>query len=72
MAPFGGVVDVAAEETRDWWGGEEEDVFAAVVAAGQTGLAGVTRNVGFDGDAVAWLEVLDGGVDSKNLWGGEG
>lgn len=71
MTPFSGVVDVASEKARDGRGGEEEDGFAAVVAAGETGFAGVAGDVRFDGDAVAGLEVLDGGVDGEDLEDGE-
>lgn len=39
VAPHGGVVDVAPEQARDGWGGEEAHVEAAVVAAGQAGFA---------------------------------
>lgn len=44
-------------------------MFAAVVAARKTGLAGVARDVRLDGDAVTGLEVLDGGVHGKDLRG---
>lgn len=42
-------------------------MFAAVVAACEAGLAGVTGDVGFDGDAVAGLKVFDGGVHGEDL-----
>lgn len=44
-------------------------MFAAVVAARKTGLAGVARDVRLDSDAVAGLEVLDGGVHGEDLRG---
>lgn len=59
--------DVASEKTRDGRGREEEDGFAAVVAARETGRAGVAGDVGLDGDAVAGAEVCDGGVDGEDL-----
>lgn len=67
MAPFRRMVDIAPEETGDRGGREEEDVFATVVAACEAGLAGVAGDVGFDGDAVAGLEVFDGGVYCEDL-----
>lgn len=67
MAPFGGVVDVAAEETGDWRSTEEKHVLASIVAAGKAWFAGVAGNVGLNGDAVTRLEVLDRGVDSNDL-----
>lgn len=70
MAPDCGVIDVAAEQAVDGRGGEEAHVEAAVVAAGEAGLALVADDVGFDGDAVAKLEVRDGRVLGQNDAGG--
>lgn len=67
MAPFGGVVDVAAEETWDRRSTEEKNVLASIVATSKAGFARVAGNVGLNGDAVTRLEVLDGGVDSNDL-----
>lgn len=67
MAPFGGVVDVAAEETRDRRSTEEKNVLASIIAAGKTGFARVAGNVGLNGDSVTRLEVLDGGVGGNDL-----
>jgi hypothetical protein len=63
------VVDIAAEQTIDGGSGQESDVLATVVATGQTGLAGVTNDVGLDSDAIADLEVGDIGSDSEDLTG---
>lgn len=70
VAPDGWMVDVAAEEAVDGRGGEEAHVEAAVVAAGQAGFALVADDVGFDGDAVADLEVFDRGVLGDDDAGG--
>lgn len=70
MAPDGGVSDVAAEEAVDGRGGEELHFFAAVVAAGEAGLAGVADEAWFDGDAVADLQMRDGGVSGEDYAGG--
>ncbi len=59
--------DVASEKSRNWWSREEENVLAAIVAAGKTGLAGVAGNIWFDGNLVARLQMLDRGVDFKDL-----
>lgn len=67
MTPFRGVVDIAPEETGDGGSRQEENVFATVVAARKAGLAGMARNVGFDGDAVTGLEMLDRGVHGEDL-----
>lgn len=70
MAPDGGVVDVAAEQTIDGRGGQEENIFTAIVSSGQAGFAGIADDVGFDSNAVAWLEGLHVGSYSNNLAGG--
>lgn len=70
MAPDGRVVDVAAEEAVDGGRGEEAHVEAAVVAAREAGFALVADDVGFDGDAVAGLEVRDGRVRGEDDAGG--
>lgn len=67
MTPFRGVVDIAPEETGDGGSRKEEDVFATVVATCKARLAGMAGNVGFDGDAVTGLEMLDGGVYGEDL-----
>ena len=70
VAPDGRVGDVAAQEAVDGRGREEFHLFAAVVAAGQAGLAGVADQARFDGDAVADFEVGDGGVGGEDDAGG--
>ena len=70
VAPDGRVVDVAPEEAVDGRGGEEAHVEAAVVAAREAGFALVADDVGFDGDAVAGLEVRDGRVRGEDYAGG--
>jgi hypothetical protein len=55
VTPHGGVRDVATEQTRDGGCGTEEHALAAVVAASETGRAGVAGYTGLDRDAVAWL-----------------
>lgn len=70
VAPYGGVVDVAAEETGDRGRAAEQDGLAPVVAACQAGLAGVADDVGLDGYAVAGLEVRYGGVGGDDGAGG--
>ena len=70
MAPDGRVVDVASQEAVDGRGGQETHVQAAVVAAREAGLAVVADEVGFDGDAVAALEMRDGGVRGEDYAGG--
>lgn len=67
MTPFRGVVDIAPEETGDGGSRKEEDVFATVIATCKARLAGMAGNVGFDGDAVTGLEMLDGGVYGEDL-----
>jgi hypothetical protein len=67
VAPHGGVRDVAAEEARDGGRGAKEDALAAVVAAAETGRAGVAGNARFDRDAVAWLEMCYGWMDGDDL-----
>ena len=66
VAPHGGVVDIAAEETGDGRSGAEEDRVAAVVATGQARLALAADDVGLDGNAVADLEGLDVVVNGNN------
>lgn len=66
VAPDGRVVDVAAEEAVDGWGGEEFHVLAAVVAACEALFAVVADQAGFDGDAIAGLEVCDGGMSCED------
>ncbi len=66
MAPDGGVGDVAAEQAVDRWGGEELHAFAAVVPAGEAGFAAVADEARFDGHAVAYFEVSDGGVGGED------
>jgi hypothetical protein len=66
VAPHGGVVDIAAEETGDGRSGAEEDRVAAVVATGQARLALAADDVGLDGNAVADLERLDVVVHGNN------
>jgi hypothetical protein len=63
------VVNISAKQAVDGRSGEEGDILATVVAASQAGLAGVTDNVGFNGDAVAEFEVGDVGSDRDNLTG---
>lgn len=67
VTPFRGVVDIAPEETGNGGSRQEEDMFATVVAARKAGLAGMAGNVGFDGDAVTGLEMLDGRVHGEDL-----
>ena len=69
VAPDGRVVDVAAQQAVDRRRGEEGNLFAAVVAARQAGLASVANDVGLDGDAVTDLERGDGRVDSDDFAG---
>ena len=64
------MVNVAAEETVDGWGGEELHLFAPVVAAGEAGFAVVADEAWFDGYAVAGGEVGDGGVSCEDDAGG--
>ena len=64
VAPHGGVLEVAAEQSGDGGCGEEFDRLAAVVATCQAGLALVADNVGLDRNAVASFEVGDGLVHS--------
>lgn len=70
VAPHGRVVDVAAQEAVHGRRGQEAHVEAAVVAARQAGFARVADDVRFDGDAVAGLEVRDGGVRGEDDAGG--
>lgn len=67
MAPDGRVVDIATQETVDGRGGQEGDVFATVVPAGQTGFAGIADDVGLDGNAVADFEMGDIGGHGNDL-----
>ena len=69
VAPHGGVLQVAAEQTSNGGCGEELDRLAAVVAACQAGLALVADDVGDKSDAVADPEVRDGLVDSHYYTG---
>ena len=62
MAPQGRMVQVAAEKTMEGRCGEELDVQAAIVAASKAGFAGMAYYVRLNGDAVAGLEMRDGGV----------
>lgn len=69
VAPDGGVVDVAAEQTVDWGSGEEEHVFTTVVPSRQAGFAGVADDVGLDGHPVAHTEGLHIGANGDDLTG---
>ena len=66
MAPDGRVVDVAAEETVNRWGGEELHFLAAVVAARKALFAFITDEARFNGDTVTRLKVRDGGMSCEN------
>ena len=46
--------------------GEELNTQAAVVAAGETGFAGMADDIRFDGDAVSGFEMRDGGMDGDD------
>ena len=70
MAPDGRVVYIAAEQAVEGRGRGELHFFAAVVAAGEAGLAFVADDVRFDGDAVAHLEGRDRGVHGQDHAGG--
>lgn len=70
VAPHGWVLEVAAQQTGDGGRREEEHALAAIVAAGKTGLAFAADDVGFDGYAVAGLEVRDGRMARHDSAGG--
>ena len=70
MAPDSGVIHVATQQAVEGGRRGEFDFFAAVVAAGETGFAFVADDVRFDGDAVADLEVRDGGMHGEDDAGG--
>lgn len=70
VAPHGRVFEVAAQKSSNRRCGEELDALAAIVAAGQAGLAFVADDVGFDGNAVAGFERRDGRVDGEDGAGG--
>lgn len=57
VAPHGWVLEIAAQQAGDGRGGQEENTLAAVVAARKAGLTFAADDVGFDGYAVAGLEV---------------
>ena len=63
------MIDVSAKKTRNWWCREELHFLASIVATCQARLALVTDDVGFDGNAVAWFEVGDGGMDGEDCAG---
>lgn len=60
------MVDISAKETGHRWGGEEEDLLATIVATCKTGLTLVADDIGFDGNAIARLEVCDRRVDCED------
>lgn len=64
------MIDIAPQQAGDWRRRQEAHALAAVVAAGQAGLASVAGDVGLDGDAVAGLEARDGGVGGEDHAGG--
>ena len=70
MAPYRRVIDVPSQQARDGRGGAERDVHAAVVAAGEAGLALPADDIGFHGHAVAELVRGDGGVFGNDDAGG--
>ena len=59
--------DIATEEAWDGGSRTEEHTLAAVVAASETGRAGVAGDARLDGDAVAWLQVRYGRMDGNDL-----
>ena len=63
------MIDIAAEEAVNGRCGEESHVMASVVAACEAGFAGVAYQAGFNGYAVADLEVFDARVDGKDFAG---
>lgn len=64
MAPHGGVLEVAAQQTGDGGRRKEFDGFAAIVASCEARLTFVADNVGLDGDAISDFKVLDRLMDS--------
>jgi hypothetical protein len=65
MAPDSWVIDISAEETRDWRGGKELNLFAAVVSASKTWLAFVADDVRLDGYAVSHFQMFDRRMDCQ-------
>jgi len=70
VAPDGWVRDIAAQEAGDGGCGAEVDGEAAVVAAGEAGLAFVAGDGGLDCDGVADAQGGDGGVCGDDDAGG--
>jgi len=70
VAPHGWVLEVAAEQAGDGWCGQKLNALASVVAACEAWLAFAADDVGFDGYAVAGLEVRDGFVAGHDCAGG--
>ena len=64
------MVDVSSQKAIDGGCGQETHVQAAVVAAREAGFALVADEIRFDGNAVAFFEVRDGGVRGQDHTGG--
>lgn len=60
------MVDISAEESRDWWSGKEGDLFAAIVTSCEAGFAFAADDVWFDRNSIANFEACDRGVDCED------
>jgi hypothetical protein len=67
MAPNGWMIDIASKQSWDWRCAEKSNIRTSIISPSKARFACMARDVGFNSDSVARLQIPDGRMHGNNL-----